>query len=241
MIRAYMNWSGGKDSSLCLRRIMEDRNYQVDFLLTSVNSFHNRISMHGVRRELLMAQAASIGIPLQTLELPEQPGMKEYEQAMTEKIISLKAAGCTHAIFGDIFLEDLRRYREEKLQSLEIHCEFPLWKAPTPQLMKEFIALGFRAVIVCVNEKYLDKSFCGRLIDESFLQDLPENADPCGENGEYHSFVFEGPLFRTPIPFEKGEITLRHYHAPVNSPGPDNPMDQSSQASFYFCDLLPPA
>jgi uncharacterized protein (TIGR00290 family) len=241
MIRAYMNWSGGKDSSLCLHRIMQDKRCQVDLLLTSVNAFHNRISMHGVRRELLLAQAASVGIPLQTIELPEQPGMTAYEQAMEEKVLALRGQGCTHAIFGDIFLEDLRRYREEKLQSLGIQCEFPLWKVPTPQLMKEFIGLGFKAVIVCVNEKYLDKSFCGRLIDESFLHDLPENVDPCGENGEYHSFVFEGPLFRSPVLFKKGEITLRHYAAPAGASGPDNAMDQASQAGFYFCDLLPPA
>jgi len=242
MIRAYMNWSGGKDSSLCLHRIMEDKRYPVDFLLTSVNSFHDRISMHGVRRELLMAQAAAVGIPLLTAELPEQPGMGEYEQAMKEKMLFLKERGCTHAIFGDIFLEDLRRYREEKLQGLGIQCEFPLWKIPTPQLMREFIDLGFKAVIVCVNEKYLDKSFCGRLIDESFLQDLPENVDPCGENGEYHSFVYEGPLFRSPVLFQKGAITLRHYAAPASSSdaGSGSPMDQGSQAGFYFCDLLPP-
>jgi len=159
MITAYMNWSGGKDSSLCLHRILEDKRYQVDFLLTSVNAFHDRISMHGVRRELLMAQAAAVGIPLLTAELPEQPGMAEYEQAMKEKMLFLKERGCTHAIFGDIFLEDLRRYREEKLQSLGIQCEFPLWKIPTSQLMREFVVLGFKAVIVCVNEKYLDKIF----------------------------------------------------------------------------------
>src|ERR1700730_2366582 len=125
MISTYMNWSGGKDSSLCLHRILRDKRYRVDYLLTSVNAFHNRISMHGVRRELLTAQADSIGIPLQTIELPEQPGMAEYEQAMMEKVSFLKSKGCTHALFGDIFLEDLKRYREEKLQSLDIRCVFP--------------------------------------------------------------------------------------------------------------------
>ena len=252
MISAYMNWSGGKDSSLCLHRVIQERRYKVDCLLTSVNAFHDRISMHGVRRDLLTAQAASIGLPLQTIELPEQPGMQEYEQVMSEKIVELKNSGCTHALFGDIFLEDLRRYREEKLQSLDIHCVFPLWKIPTPQLMEEFIGSGFKAIIVCVNEKWLDRSFCGRLIDASFLQDLPEDVDPCGENGEYHSFVFDGPIFSSPVPFKKGEIVHRQYKAPASgapvnttSPGgnPDsttcNPMDQLSQTGFYFCDLLP--
>jgi uncharacterized protein (TIGR00290 family) len=239
MTKAYMNWSGGKDSALCLHYIMQEKQYQVDCLLTSVNAIHNRVSMHGVRRELLMAQASSIGIPLQTIELPEQPGMQEYEQAMMSKVLMLKNNGYTHAIFGDIFLEDLRRYREQKLQELQISCAFPLWKIPTSQLMKEFIELGFKAIIVCVNEKYLDKSFCGRLIDESFVKDLPENVDVCGENGEFHSYVFDGPNFKYPVPFQKGEIVCRQYAAPANASDTCNPMDQSSQYGFYFCDLLP--
>jgi uncharacterized protein (TIGR00290 family) len=233
MTKAYMNWSGGKDSSLCLHRVLGEKQYAVETLLTSVNAFHNRISMHGVRRELLEAQAASIGIPLQTLELGEQPGMEEYEQATTEKVAALKKQGCTHALFGDIFLEDLRRYREEKLQSQDVRCVFPLWKIPTAELMREFLEKGFKAIIVCVNSRFLDESYCGRLIDASFVRDLPENVDPCGENGEYHSFVFEGPVFKTPIPFQKGEIVYREYKAPANS------MDQGSKDGFYFCDLLP--
>jgi uncharacterized protein (TIGR00290 family) len=243
MNRAYMNWSGGKDSSLCLQRILEDTSYTVDSLLTSVNSVHNRISMHGVRRELLEAQAASIGLPLLTIELEEQPGMKEYEQATIEKVSLLKKKGCTHAIFGDIFLEDLRRYREEKLQDVDVRCVFPLWKISTVELMREFLEQGFKAIVVCVNTQFLDKSFCGRLIDESFVRDLPGNVDPCGENGEYHSFVFEGPIFKTPIPFEKGELVYREYKAPTGTKedvtDPAIPMDQASKAGFYFCDLLP--
>lgn len=229
MIRAYMNWSGGKDSSLCLHRVMEERQYAVDCLLTSVNAFHDRVSMHGVRRELLELQAASIGLPLQTIELPEQPGMEEYEQAMMGKVGYLKNKGCTHALFGDIFLEDLRKYREEKLQQLDISCVFPLWKISTSQLMASFLQSGFKAIIVCVNDRFLDKSFCGRLIDDAFLRDLPDNVDPCGENGEYHSFVFDGPLFKDPVFFQKGNIVYRDYKAPSQAPA----------AGFYFCDLLP--
>src|SRR6266852_2271694 len=147
-----MNWSGGKDSSLCLHYIQQDANYSVDCLLTSVNAVHNRISMHGVRRELLIAQAESVGLPLHTIELPEQPGMAEYETAMMNKISGLKSEGYTHAVFGDIFLEDLKLYREQKLDTVDIRCVFPLWKIPTPQLMTEFLSLGFKAIIVCVNE-----------------------------------------------------------------------------------------
>lgn len=239
MTRAYMNWSGGKDSSLCLHRVLEEGVYKVQTLLTSVNAFHNRISMHGVRRELLEAQAASIGIPLQTLELGEQPDMKEYEQATMEKVAALKKQGCTHALFGDIFLEDLRRYREEKLQSQDVHCVFPLWKISTAELMREFLEKGFKAIIVCVNSRFLDQSYCGRLIDESFVRDLPENVDPCGENGEYHSFVFEGPVFKAPIPFQKGEIVYREYKAPANAAGDDpGSAPGGDPQGFYFCDLI---
>jgi uncharacterized protein (TIGR00290 family) len=254
MTRAYMNWSGGKDSSLCLNRVLQEKRYRVDCLLTSVNAFHDRISMHGVRRELLKTQALAIGLPLQTIELPEQPGMQEYERAMSEKIVELKNGGCTHAIFGDIFLEDLKLYREEKLKTLDIRCVFPLWKIPTRELMEEFIRSGFKAIIVCVNEKWLDRSFCGRLIDDDFLADLPEHVDPCGENGEYHSFVFDGPIFHSPVAFRKGEIVRREYKAPAGAtataatsvtaataaaPATCDPMDQPSPVGFYFCDLLP--
>jgi len=235
-----MNWSGGKDSSLCLHKILQDERYNVNCLLTSVNAAHDRISMHGVRRELLNEQAKSIGLPLHTIELPEQPGMLEYEQAMLQQVTNLKAAGYTNAVFGDIFLEDLKVYREQKLATVDIQCVFPLWKISTQDLMNEFLALGFKAIIVCVNEKFLDRSFCGRLIDDSFVRDLPPGVDVCGENGEYHSFVFDGPIFNYPIPYTKGEIVYRHYEAPQTSDNTCNPMDQPSTYGFYFCDLLKP-
>lgn len=233
-IKAYMNWSGGKDSALCLYKILQTGKYDVSHLLTSVNAVHDRISMHGVRRSLLVAQAEAIGIPLTTIELPEQPDMTAYENAMMDKVNELKSAGSRTAIFGDIFLEDLRKYREEKLKEVGIECTFPLWKMDTKMLVKEFIALGFKSILVCVNEKYLDKSFCGRVIDESFLNDLPENVDPCGENGEFHSFVFEAPIFNKPIPFTKGEIVYKKYDAPKTADG----HSAASSYGFYFFDLL---
>lgn len=248
-IKAYMNWSGGKDSSLCLHRVLQEEVFQVDRLLTSFSvpapgtepgggtrsggggGGGYRVSMHEVRRELVEAQAAAIGIPLEAIELPEQPGMPEYEAAMREKVSLLKTRGCQHALFGDIFLEDLRAYREEKLLHQEVRCVFPLWKIPTRQLMAEFLELGFKAIVICVNGRWLDRDFCGRLIDESFVRDLPDNVDPCGENGEYHSFVFDGPIFKHPVAFQKGEVVYKEYKAP--SPG-DPP------AGFYFCDLIHP-
>ncbi|MEP6681927.1 MAG: diphthine--ammonia ligase [Parafilimonas sp.] len=233
---AFFNWSGGKDSALALYKVLQSKKYYVQNLLTNVNAVHDRISMHGVRRSLLEAQAASIGIPLQTIELPEQPTMIEYEQNMMHKIEALKSEGCTTAIFGDIFLEDLKLYREHKLEQANIECIFPLWKMNTTELMKEFIAVGFKAIVVCVNETYLAKSFCGRLIDESFVNDLPKNIDVCGENGEFHSYVFDGPIFKQPIKFYKGEIVYKKYEAPKI----DDDNNQSNNTyGFYFCDLLP--
>ncbi len=229
---AFMNWSGGKDSALCLYKALQSKQYDIQCLLTNVNAIHNRISMHGVRRSLLEAQAASIGIPLQTIELPEQPSMEEYEEMMMKKLFQLKSSGFDKAIFGDIFLEDLKNYREQKLKQLDIDCIFPLWKMDTTELIKEFIALDFKAIIVCVNENYLNKSFCGRLIDESFLNDLPANVDVCGENGEFHSFVFDGPIFKHSIKFYKGEIIYKLYDATQQN-------ETSAKYGFYFCDLLP--
>lgn len=237
--KTYINWSGGKDSALALYYILQQKKYPVSKLLTSVNAVHNRISMHGVRRELLAMQSASLCIPLTTIELPEQPGMPEYETLLNEKIIELKKEGFTHTIFGDIFLEDLRKYREDKLQAVGIQPLFPLWKIDTLQLVEEFIKLGFKTIVVCVNEKYLDKSFCGRIVDAQFIKDLPANVDPCGENGEFHTFVFDGPIFKTPMPFSKGEMVYKEYKAPTNANESCNqPIDLTvTQYGFWFCDL----
>jgi uncharacterized protein (TIGR00290 family) len=238
-IKSYLNWSGGKDSSLCLYKILQDEKYAVDALLTSVNAAHDRISMHGVRRQLLISQAASIGLPLHTIELPEQPSMAEYDSAMLDKVNFLQENGFIASVFGDIFLEDLRAYRERTLSSAKINCVFPLWKVPTDKLMEEFLKAGFKAIIVCVNEQYLDKSFCGRLIDDTFIRDLPSNVDICGENGEYHSFVYDGPVFKYPVNFKKDRIVRRTYASPNTASDDRCRMDTDSSYGFYFCDLKP--
>jgi uncharacterized protein (TIGR00290 family) len=237
-VKAYMNWSGGKDSSLCLWKVLNDELYAVDAMLTSVNAAHNRISMHGVRRELLIAQANSIGLDMHTVELPESPTMDEYEMAMLGKVTFLKKNGYSASVFGDIFLEDLKKYREEKLSQVGINCVFPLWKTPTDKLMEEFLRAGFKAIVVCVNEEYLDKSFCGRMIDDSYVRDIPANVDICGENGEYHSFVFDGPIFKQPVNFEKGEIVRRTYASPKTSSNNHCAADTKPEYGFYFCDLI---
>ena len=237
-VKAYMNWSGGKDSSLCLWKLLKDEDYAVNAMLTSMNAAHDRVSMHGVRRDLVMQQADSIGLELHTIELPEAPTMVEYEKEMLAKVVSLKESGFKAAVFGDIFLEDLKNYREEKLSQAGIDCVFPLWKVPTDKLMEEFLREGFKCIVVCVNEAYLDKSFCGRVIDDNFIRDLPAHVDICGENGEYHTFVFDGPLFKYPINFKKGEIVRRTYASPQASSNDSCGTDSVSTYGFYFCDLI---
>ncbi|MEM6316820.1 MAG: diphthine--ammonia ligase [Bacteroidota bacterium] len=214
--KAFMNWSSGKDSTMALYAILQDNQYCVERLLTTVNRKYDRVSMHGLHRSLLEVQAKAIGIPLETVELPENPSMEEYDQLMSDKVASLVAEELTHSIFGDIFLEDLRQYREEMLHPLGVKTVFPLWKKDTKQLLLDFIAQGFRAVVVCCNAQLLPESFCGCLLDRQFLADLPDNVDPCGENGEFHTFCFDGPIFKSPIPFSLGERILRTYDHPTN-------------------------
>jgi uncharacterized protein (TIGR00290 family) len=229
MKQAVLNWSGGKDSALCLHKVWQAGEYEIASLLTSVNSHFNRVSMHGVRVSLLEKQAASIGLPLHQLKLPEMPSMDEYNALMQQTLGAYKERGVAYSIFGDIFLEDLKKYREEQLARLQFTGVFPLWKIPTDRLLREFINSGFKAVIVCTNARYLDRSFIGRELDETFIRDLPANVDPCGENGEYHSFVYDGPIFREPIRFRLGETIYRQYETPA---------DASYDTGFWFIDLL---
>ena len=236
-MKAFMNWSGGKDSALSIYKAKR-QGINIEALVTTINAVTERISMHGVRRTLLEQQAAALQLPLHVVELPEQPGMMEYERAIHHTNEMLKAKGFTHAVSGDLFLEDLKSYREKLYAEDGIECLFPLWKTGTKELMQTFIEKGFKAVLVCVNNSFLDKSFCGRLLDESLLNDLPANVDICGENGEYHSFVFDGPIFSSPVSFQKGEVVFKEYVAPKKN---DDDCFTSPQprAGFYFCDLLP--
>lgn len=243
MTKAVFNWSGGKDSALCLYKILKSQQYDVMCLLTSISEQDQRISMHGVRVDLLNIQAESIGIPLIKMQIPEMPTMEIYENIMTTTLTGLKNKGAATSIYGDIFLEDLRKYRENKLSKINFKGIFPLWKTPTNELIREFIGLGFKTIVTCVNEKYLDKSFAGRIIDEIFLNDLPNNVDPCGENGEFHTFVFDGPIFKKPIQFNIGEIYYKKY-----TPSKDNSTNDSKitlngntnnpfNNGFWYCDL----
>jgi uncharacterized protein (TIGR00290 family) len=229
--KALFNWSGGKDSSLCLHYALKDKQYDIKYLLTTINGKNKRISMHGVSEILLDKQAQSIGLPVHKLHLPEFPTMEEYEVIISHELSEAKKQDIHISIFGDIFLEDLRKYRETQLQKKGFSAVFPLWNKNTADVAKEFIDLGFKAIVVSVDGRYLDKSFAGRIFDESFLNDLPENVDPCGENGEFHSFVFDGPVFKTPIPFEKGEVVYKEY----KSHSKENP---DKKFGFWYCDLI---
>jgi uncharacterized protein (TIGR00290 family) len=212
-------WSGGKDSAMALRTLLQRKDIRVTALLTTVTEGYERISMHGVRRELLLRQAESIGLPLHEVRIPPQCVNPIYEARMEEALRVHYAGGVRKVAFGDIFLEDLRAYREKNLARIGMTALFPIWKRDTRELIQFFHAQRFRAIAACVDPKVLAPSFAGRELDESFFRDLPPTADPCGENGEFHTFVFDGPIFRFPIPVRTGEV--------VNRDG------------FVFCDLLP--
>ena len=215
-----MSWSGGKDSSMAYYEAQKTQGLEITALLTTVTKGYDRISMHGVRRILLEQQAESLGVPVEKVYISQKSSNEEYELRMKEKLLHYKGQGVSSVVIGDIFLEDLKQYREEKLSEVEMTGIFPIWKRDTSELAQTFIDLGFKAIVTCIDSKVLDKKFIGREFDQQFLSDLPSNIDPCGENGEFHSFVTDGPIFGHAIRCRKGEIVLR-------------------DSRFYFCDLIP--
>ncbi|CAH8290212.1 uncharacterized protein (TIGR00290 family) [Mariniflexile fucanivorans] len=232
--KTYFNWSSGKDSALALYHLLKDERYTVDELITTINSHYNRVSMHGLRKELLKAQTEALQIKSSFIELPEMPDMVVYEQKMTEAVTRLKNDGFTHTAFGDIFLEDLKTYRENQLAKVGLHAVFPIWKRDTSELIHEFLDLGFKTIVVCANSKYFNEDFVGTVIDENFIHNLPKGVDPCGENGEFHTFCFDGPIFKNPISFTIGEKVYREY----DSPKTDNSQNDSDTYGVWYCDLL---
>lgn len=227
--KAIMNWSGGKDSALALQAVQQADRLEIVGLLTTVNETYGRISMHGVRETLLTQQAEAAGLPLIKVYLPEQSPMDVYDAIMRQHLQPLISQGVTRAVFGDIFLEDLRQYREERLAEVGLEGVFPLWQIPTDSLAQQFIHDGFKAYTVCVNEKQLGPDFVGKKLDAAFFSSLPPDVDPCGENGEFHSFVYDGPLFKQPVACQVGEIVRR-------SLGSEN---DTFDTAFWYADLLP--
>jgi len=220
MEKAVFAWSSGKDSAVALHEALRGGEFEVVSLLTTITEDYDRISMHGVRRELVERQAASIGLPLRKVFIPAGGGNDQYEKRMEEALAEFRREGIETVIFGDIFLEDLREYREDNLAKAGMRAAFPLWKKDTAGLLRDFLDLGFASVVTCVDTGALDARFCGRTIDGKFFSELPDGVDPCGENGEYHSFAFRGPVFKEEIAFTAGETVLR-------------------DDRFMFCELLP--
>jgi uncharacterized protein (TIGR00290 family) len=212
-------WSSGKDSTLALQKILETDNYQIT-LLTTVTEGYERISMHGVRERLLQIQVKSLGLPIDTVHIPQECSDEEYRRRMESAMLRYYAGGYRSVVFGDIFLQGIREYREENLAKVGMKPIFPLWHLDSRELSRSFIEQGFQAVVTCVDTRALLPSFTGRLYDRSFVADLPANADSCGEKGEFHSFVFDGPIFSKPVQFQRAEAVLR-------------------EERFSFCDLLP--
>jgi uncharacterized protein (TIGR00290 family) len=217
-----LSWSGGKDSALTLYELKRNplyMDFQVRALLTTLTQNYNRISMHGVRRELLLAQARSIGIPAEEVWIPSKASNEIYQERTTKVVMTWKEKeGVSTIAFGDLFLEDIRAYREKFLGSLGFKCLFPLWKKDTSELAQNFIKSGFKAILCTVDPRKLDPKFCGREFDESLLSELPKTVDPCGENGEFHTFVHDGPIFKK----EKLNVTLGEI---------------VEREGFYFADL----
>jgi len=212
-------WSGGKDSAVALHTLLQQKQFHVAALLATVTEGYDRIAMHGVRRELLHRQADSLHLPLHEVSIPPQCVNPIYEARMEQALRLFYGQGVRKVALGDVFLEDLRAYREKNLARIGMTALFPIWKRNTRELIRYFHEQHFRAIAACVDSKVLDPSFAGRELNESFFRDLPPHADPCGENGEFHTFVFDGPIFQFPIPIRAGEV--------VNRDG------------FIFCDLLP--
>lgn len=212
-------WSGGKDSAMALHALRASPGIRVTALLTTITEEYDRISMHGVRRVLLERQAESLDLPLHAVLIPPQCSNVIYEARMQEALELHLAKGVCHVAFGDIFLEDLRAYREKNLERIGMRALFPIWKRDTRELASDFVRAGFRAVTVCIDPRVLDDSFVGRELDTAFFASLPPAVDACGENGEFHTFVFDGPVFHAPIAFRTGEKVMRD--------------------GFRFCDLLP--
>lgn len=217
--QVLMSWSGGKDSCMALYEVQQSHEYQVIALLTTITEDYGRISMHGVRRELLEMQVTALGLPLQRILITRGAANEEYERKFIDACAGYINEGIDSIIFGDLFLEDIKRYRDEFLVRHKLRGVYPVWRRNTREFIDRFIELGFKAIVTCVDARALGPEFAGRIVDESFVSSLPSSVDPCGENGEFHTFVFDGPNFKQPIPFREGEILQRE--------------------GFWFCDLVP--
>lgn len=215
-----ISWSGGKDCMMALYEVIKRKDIQVACLLTTITEGFERVTMHGVRKELIKTQAQAIGYELEEVYIPPYASNKIYEERMEKAIKKLMEKGIKTHVFGDIFLEDVRKYREKNLEKLGIEGIWPIWGIDTRILARKFIELGFKAIVCCIDSKSLGKEFVGKDFNEDFLNMLPSDVDPCGERGEFHTFVYDGPLFKYRVNFKLGDIVLR-------------------ENRFYYIDLIP--
>ncbi|NPD83516.1 diphthine--ammonia ligase [Lentimicrobium sp. L6] len=227
MKKAIFNWSGGKDSAFALGEVLMKKEYDISFLMTSIAKENRRVSMHGIHESLMLEQAKSVGLPITFLELPELPDMGTYEKHLTSLMREAKLKGIEDSIFGDIFLEDLRQYRENQLQKIGFNAVFPLWKRDTKTLILDFIDQGYKTMISAVDASKLSKYFVGEIITKELIKELPVDVDPCGENGEFHTFVIDTPYFKFPLEVKSEESILKKYPN-------DNPEISSE---FWFCPI----
>jgi uncharacterized protein (TIGR00290 family) len=218
--KVIVGWSGGKDAAFALYEIQQTQKYEVKALLTTITQDYDRISIHGVRKVLLENQAAALGLQLEKMFIRAKASNLEYEAELIKILNGYAKQGVTSVVFGDIFLEDVRLYREKLLANIGLRAIFPLWKKDTKKLAEKFLDVGFKAVITTVDSNVLSKDFVGKEYDRQFLDKLPKEVDPCGENGEFHSFTYDGPYFKNPVQFTKGKILLR-------------------ENRFWYCDLVP--
>jgi uncharacterized protein (TIGR00290 family) len=232
--KAIFCWSGGKDSSFALYKILQEKEYEIATLFTTVNENFKRVSIHGVREELIEEQAKSIGLPLAIMYV-KLGNNEEYEKNMEAFMLDQKVKGVEYVIFGDIFLEDLRTYRDKNMEKVGMKGVYPLWKMDTTQLANDFIKLGFKTMLCCTNDAYLGEKEVGTLFDLNFLNNLPANVDPCGENGEFHTFCFDGPIFKTPVKITVKEKIYRPLEIKKDSNHPF--IKESKTQGFWFCEL----
>lgn len=227
--KLFFNWSSGKDSSFALYKLLQQGQFEISTLLTTVGMETERIGMHGLRESLLKRQTEALGLPLEIIYLSSSASHEAYDKLMSDAMEKMKSQGIYDTAFGDIFLEDLRAYRESQLDKVGIKAHFPLWKRDTKKLILEFIELGFKTKIVAASATFFDEDFVGLDVTKDLIDNLPPEVDPCGENGEFHTFCYDGPLFNYPVSFELGEKVKKSY---------PNPSQEGSEIDFWFCDLI---
>lgn len=229
-IKISLSWSGGKDSAFALWHLLQDERYEVQRLHTTFGESTRRVGMHGITEELIEKQASSLGLPLDKIYYPASGDNQEYEKAINFYLDELTEMGIQHLEYGDIFLEDLRAYRDKNLTSRGFRAVFPLWKKPTDELARDFIDAGFRTVICAADADLVQKERVGRDFDLKFIESLPASADPCGENGEFHSFCYAGPIFTEPVAISVGKIVGQSYDIPLAN-------GEKGRKSFWFAEV----